>query len=574
MTEDTLRYWMWGYQEYFRKGLARIAKTVLEDIAAPCEPEALLVGVRSPGSSRADPICVDPQVGPVPIETFTDMAAHIEAAIPLHPLQTMSYGDDARMRDKPENIRALVITDHVKERLVALDARQGMTSFVGYPRQIGDYHVAIVLRVPTAVVQRHPDLQLVNLRDEPFSYGFLRACIEHLLSTASQRLQGRDPGRWMGDDLLKPDEIIRRAAISFLQIISAQICEHRAGVDLFERLNGIAALRYEGDEGVGRLILVEPEKDQPDYLLQLDEPVRLEEARWGRKILEMAADDTSIIATISQILGVGKVPSPAGRLNLSVDFHGHHDWELRNGEDLLLRTHFGKPQLPHEVLTSERFTDNVSRLFPHSTPEDIEWLWELMKFQSRRAGGSLLIVAEDAAAEAERLRHQATRITPKRMTPEALEHACRIDGGVLVDPAGICFAIGVVLDGPAREECTPSRGARFNSAVRYVLNGEPARMAIVVSDDRTVDVVPLLLPRIERARLEANIAELERATRRNFHTSRLFLDNHRFYLDATQCDRINEAIGKIEASPHIGNLIYFSIAPFVPDDRLTTDYLI
>lgn len=564
---------MWGWQEHFQKGVQSLARKILAEIAAPCEAEVLLVGVRAPDGTRDDPVCIEPEFGRVPIGTFAGLETAVEAVIPQHPMQEIYYGDAPRMADKPIIIRGRVIIDQVRARLAPLDNEQAMVSFVGFPQRMNDYHVAVVLRVPKPVFDRHPELALTDIYGERHTVGFFRSCVDHLLAAASERLQRPDPGRFFEDDLLKPHEIARRGAASFLRAASTQICEHQSGAELFDRLNAIAALRYEGGGGVGRLVLVEPKTDSADFLFKLDRPVPLDEARWCRKILEMASDDTAMIATVRHVLGVGHVHhAPPDNLALSVDFHGHYDWEIRSGEQLLLRTQFGSPQLPHEVLTPERFAENVGRIFHASDKINVARLWSLLVAQSRRAGGSQLIVAADAKAEALRLRQQATPIAPIDLTPEALDQACRIDGGLLVDPTGVCFAIGVVLDGPARDECTPVRGARYNSAVRYVLNSEAARMAIVVSDDRTVDVVPLLLPRVARTLIEEKIQELERATREDFHTSRLFLDNHRFYLDAAQCARINAAIARIEATP-MGMMIYFSIAPFVPDPQLSDDYL-
>lgn len=97
----------------------------------------------------------------------------------------------------------------------------------------------------------------------------------------------------------------------------------------------------------------------------------------------------------------------------------------------------------------------------------------------------------------------ASFITPVLVTPELLARASRIDGGLLLDPAGHCCAIGVVLDGEASDDCQPSRGARYNSAVRYVHGSPSRRMAIVYSDDQTLDVVPLL-----RASAPGSLCEL------------------------------------------------------------------
>ncbi|HVJ06549.1 MAG TPA: hypothetical protein VM578_12820 [Candidatus Saccharimonadales bacterium] len=98
------------------------------------------------------------------------------------------------------------------------------------------------------------------------------------------------------------------------------------------------------------------------------------------------------------------------------------------------------------------------------------------------------------------------------MSPELFERVSGIDGSVILDPQGLCYAIGVILDGEATADCTPSRGSRFNSATRYVRSHSRRRLAIVCSDDRTIDIIPLLRPQINRGEVEKYIAELEIAT--------------------------------------------------------------
>jgi DNA integrity scanning protein DisA with diadenylate cyclase activity len=69
-----------------------------------------------------------------------------------------------------------------------------------------------------------------------------------------------------------------------------------------------------------------------------------------------------------------------------------------------------------------------------------------------------------------------------------------IDGAVLIDPTTTCYAIGVILDGLASNKGTPSRGARYNSAIRYVETCKYPCLAIIVSEDGSIDLVPDLMP--------------------------------------------------------------------------------
>ena len=160
-----------------------------------------------------------------------------------------------------------------------------------------------------------------------------------------------------------------------------------------------------------------------------------------------------------------------------------------------------------------------------------------MLTQIRQNHGSMIVVAEDADKEASRLSMQGTCINPILLSESLLESVSGIDGTILLDTSGYCHAIGLILDGEATAQCTPSRGSRYNSGVRYVQAGKNNRLAIVVSDDHTVDIIPEIRPLVSRSRIEYHISNLEIATLDNYHNSRNWLDEHRFYINEKQCCR-------------------------------------
>jgi hypothetical protein len=102
----------------------------------------------------------------------------------------------------------------------------------------------------------------------------------------------------------------------------------------------------------------------------------------------------------------------------------------------------------------------------------------------------MLCITAGAKPEAERLRRQCFRVVPRTMTPPVLRQASSIDGAVLIEPSGVCYAIGVILDGQATEKGDSSRGARYNSAVRYTSSSPYPCLAIVVSEDGWIDLLP------------------------------------------------------------------------------------
>jgi hypothetical protein len=186
----------------------------------------------------------------------------------------------------------------------------------------------------------------------------------------------------------------------------------------------------------------------------------------------------------------------------------------------------------------------------------------------------MIVFAEDAASEAGRLSRQGTPIAPTILTEELLQSVSGIDGTILVDPSGYCHAIGVILDGDASEECMPSRGSRYNSGVRYVASEGTKRLAVIVSDDRTIDVIPALRRLVSRTLIERHVATLESATLDNYHDSRNWLDKHRFYINSGQCERINAVLSRLDSLPKEAGRLYLQTERFEAHPEMEESYLV
>ena len=179
-------------------------------------------------------------------------------------------------------------------------------------------------------------------------------------------------------------------------------------------------------------------------------------------------------------------------------------------------------------------------------------------------------MSEQAAEEAARLAAQSsTPVEPTHLADELVRRVTSIDGAVLVDTTGKCHAIGVILDGIAIEGGDPARGARFNSAGRYVATAKGKTVALVVSEDGHVNALPALLPQIRRSDLEHHVTrltELADDVESDWRKDRNWLNEHRFYLSAEQCDAVAAAIKKLEVATmsQVGAL-WMPVAPFEPD---------
>ena len=569
MKPQVIEQFIFPYQHSLRVSVEISAKNVFERIGADAEPRVFLVGIAWPAIAGRLGICVEPETGPWPQSLFSATPEVLEAAWRDHPDQRMFYGDEPTMRDKPENIRRSVIAEAVKRDLDRTYEAQGIRSFVSRARSIDGYYVVTALQAPEALFAKFPPISY-EWMGEQAKGSFLLSCINVLLREAERALERPEPGRFIDDGFRSAEEITRQAASDFMR--TPFLPGEMAFSDMFSEFNAISRLMYEGAKGRGRMILAKAEDPKLDYVVKLAEPVRLRDTRWARKLLQMGSDDMALITGFQSIYGFGRV-AEEDTLSYSVEFFDQQQWDFRHGNRILLRTQFGEPRLPQDSISESRFLDNFNRIFRSAGDEAAARYRGILELLVEQPRGCMLVVAEDAAIEAERLEHQGTRIEATPLTPDLIDRASRIDGTILADPQGVCHAIGVILDGAANDRCTPSRGARYNSAIRYVDTSAARRLAFVISEDGTLDIIPLLRARVSTTELEAMIAALEAASLDTHYAPRNYLVDRRFYLNHDQCTRVNAALEHFDALLLEDGRIRLVIDKFEPDPTMNDDYL-
>jgi hypothetical protein len=205
------------------------------------------------------------------------------------------------------------------------------------------------------------------------------------------------------------------------------------------------------------------------------------------------------------------------------------------------------------------------------TEPDIDRLVALIRAAEEESHGTLLVITESAASEAMRLSSQGTPIAPCTLTPELLRHVTPIDGAIILSPDGVCHGIATILDGRATEG-DPGRGARFNSAVRYVEATSPC-LAVVVSEDGGIDFVPNPRPAVSRSKINGMIEELVAMakapaplSRTKYNRAYEALEAHRFYLLQRDCDGLNPIVESLEKTLREQDQAQLWIVrtPFVP----------
>src|SRR5687768_18114784 len=140
---------MWGYQGHFCDAVRKLMDSVMAVLGVPDSGvECLLVGLKVPGASVPNDVCVEPEAGRWPLTLFSNLRAAVDEHIRTHPLRNMRYGDEARMRDQPENIRRDSVRKAIQEALVPYDSEHRVRSFAGVPEVVDGYDVVPLLQIP------------------------------------------------------------------------------------------------------------------------------------------------------------------------------------------------------------------------------------------------------------------------------------------------------------------------------------------------------------------------------------------------------------------------------------------
>lgn len=555
---------MWGYQDLYRIHVQVNAESALKKLDEDLRPEAFLVGILQVEKEHRYPACVEPEnehwLESEAFNSTLELAAPIRESyiesqlLQSHPVAQQRQ-DDALHRRSIRDAILQIVNNHVAKP-------EGISFFASIPEPVEGYMVSAVLSVRTSTLNsRHRlfsgEVRIHPYRNIPVSRSLVDAAIEELLNEAAEGLLMPDPGlRTRGRDA---QETIRSAGRHLARDAAFRVNQRDLDgfYGFYESCDKISSLKYEQVEGQGSLLLAP--RDQAGIRTQISfkDSVDLRDHRRVRKLLELASRGSALHTDSKGIFGLiaGGISTCSEENVFEVVFLGHHHWELRHANELLMGVRFGQPYLPDMSGYRPRLRQDIPRLFPGVPSDATELLISLVTQAERERHGTLMVISREAASESIRLKNQATPVNPTLLTPELLGHLTGIDGAVLVDANGYCHAIGAILDGQASAHGDPGRGARFNSAIRYVQSAEErgiSTMAIVVSEDGGVDVFPNLPPTIKRSVISATVAEMEQISLsdqiplRRYNDLYDWLRLHSFYLLPDDCERVNLGVQEIE----------------------------
>ncbi len=577
---------IWGYQSQFRRIQKEAARELLARLDDRLEPEVFLVGILDSDKPEAPRACVDPS-GDFWIsrDAFAHTRNLAATIMPTYSEARLTRMHAGTAQKKDETLYRRSIRDAVL--LTLHQNNQDMAPayfFSSFPERMGEYLMCTVLSLPRESLAKHrrfhrTNAQMQMYRGESAALSLVDSAVDEFLSDAADQLRKPEPGRF--HDRRDTEELLRAAGRRFATDIA-----FRADPSAAEGFQGffsacciISSMQYERISGHGRMVVARRDHPALRPAIRFVNDARLDQFRGVRKMLELASNSLSLHSNSRTVFGlVEKKQEEAEAEDLfDIVFLGHDHWELSCNGRALMRVMYGQPYLPRRTEYEARLAWDMPRMLPGAGKEEVALFAALVRAVEETRHGTMLVISADAKGEARRLASQCTMVEPVRLTPALVPSLTSIDGAVLADTRGFCHAVGVILDGVAAGRGDSTRGARFNSALRYVASSRAPCMAVVVSEDGGVDVLPNMAQPMKRASIDAVMKDLASCTsenavpRRKYFESIEWLSAHRFYLLEKDCREINEIMQLIERRLNEEDpaAIHISRQPFKPDPEMS-----
>lgn len=272
--------------------------------------------------------------------------------------------------------------------------------------------------------------------------------------------------------------------------------------NLFYKINKISSLYYESTENTGKILITKKEHIKNHHpnlkkILVLDKKVPFKNERLVRKLLEICDSNVALLSDSEFIYGIGKIIEPFQESLeeiFVINFLGIYSWEFLYNNKKIMKVNYDNVFLPQQKVTYTTFKKRILEIYRDAPDNKIYKLYQIMLRALEQEHGTMLVISKNARSESKRLESQCFMVKPQVIDPSIVKEITSIDGAVLVDLECVCHGIGVILDGMATKNGDTSRGARYNSAIRYVETIKNEKdysdcLAIVISEDGYVDLV-------------------------------------------------------------------------------------
>jgi hypothetical protein len=559
----TIEHFVWGFQHYFRMCAEIFAERLLEHFGPSFDPEVFLVAVRTQESAAHYKACVEPEQHHwITSDAFDDVLEAVNAQVAKYPESRMLQSHPVAQQNQDQRLFRRAVRDIIHQKIaqcgsVPVDRR----FFVSWPAERPPFLVVTVLSIRDSTYKQLPTLAnneiwLHECRSSSVPESLVAAAIIEFLAVATTDIVQRDAGAGLSFSATS-DEILRRAAVSYFGGLLSRVDQQNiyAGTSeaIFDLMARVAARTYEGAVSQGLVAIADKKRCEKDLAIKFKEPLDVHDDRAFRKLLEVTSEDYTLSCNAQHCFGLTtRRESDTVEAFIEIEFGGTGKWAVSYAGTPVMRVRDRLPSLPTPEVDQSRMISDFQRVFPDITADAANALADAVTQCANQRHGALIVVTSDAAAEAVRLQRDGVSIEPVRLEPVTFAQLTAIDGALICSPDGYCHAFGIILDGIATLEGNRSRGARFNSAVRYVATRKTPTMAIVISEDRGFDILPKLRQAISARGIESHIAQLrgivntKSLNRRQQSKLISWLEANQYFLSQEQCDEVNALIQTVD----------------------------
>jgi DisA bacterial checkpoint controller nucleotide-binding len=568
------------------------ARAIFQKLDPRFEPRISFVGIPIDPKEK---IGVGPQGTPFRADDFTGVPARAEKLEQEDPESQSRWMPDPThgwteaheelQKSKERKIRCRALCRALTEAANSAPGSSGYATYCGWPVPYDGKEVTLILQLQRDIHDSYHHLRRGSYRDGGGFHEYRRerslidaVAAEYLAETTTELANGR-PGAGLHN--IKDQENLLLRAAKRLMFTPAVAGGNEDGLHgLFDACNNLSTLKYEGKEGIGRVIFARPGHPQVQQDLMLKRPVPLRSVGAVRKLLQMASGHLALLCDSYEVYGLGRVLSSYDLSTedvFTVQFLKQFAWALLHGDHPLMQVRYGEPSIRVPGFSKDRFRQDLPRVFPGISTDAVEGLCAIASAIDLQRHGCMLVISCAAKEEAERLNAQCIPVQPFPLSTDVIPLVTAIDGSVLVDLQGNCHAIGVILDGMASAKCSSERGARYNSAVRYVYGRKDA-MAVVKSEDGMLDIFPELRPQIRRSEIRQHMDALRLiASQDTFDGEALgnvvqWLEDHEFYLTPMECDEANRLHEEAQRKKPNDVMYAFRQRPITPHPDMDDSY--
>jgi hypothetical protein len=548
---------MWGYSEYFLALAKRRIEDAFKTANAKVSFKVLLLGLTSKGKDLHGVLMPEDQG--LLLSDFANVETEFNSIFDSHPRKDIYYSGIGQNEIQYESLRRECYRRAVSKCAEStFSAFSGEAFVVAAPHDVEGMMVFFIVLIDAKDIQQYASLRTTTIflngskyHEIVFHKNLVEAILGQVLTFISIELERKEPGSDLLRSFPSTQEILRLAKNSFIQSIGTKVNNQFLYFDLPSTLDQLSVLFYEGQPVKGELILAPADCPAIEKSIRIESSIEYSNHRAIRKLLEISKEEErALILDGSGISGIGCIRNDYDHESeelFTIRYLGYLHWQLIHNHEILMVVKNGLPFLPIPRLDFARFQLDIIRVFPTLNKEGVESLMGTIEAVVDSGNGALIIVSEQAESEIIRLESQSVKIEPSKLSPQTASSLSKVDGAIFLDPNGVCYGFGVILDGIASQNGKLSRGSRYNSAIRYVdTNISQFRLlAIVLSEDGMIDWYPALMPRIRKGLLRENLDKLLQEDAKSNIDRKIvlgamsFFDENRFYLNAEICDELN-----------------------------------